>query len=177
MCAHSYMAYFIPPSLTGMYRFFKKNSLVSFWLLNPTILEGQWLEAEMAKGRSYRKKIAFRSPSCIGLKFKTFLGPLFTRTGKEKPSRNGRRPQRLMSLMSRNRVGSGKFIFLLLSNCPVAFGSLKSTAAVCWVWAAQGSCAFHLGAQARPWVLSAPPAPVKGGSAHPSWGMHLFDTT
>ncbi|XP_019501114.1 PREDICTED: membrane-anchored junction protein isoform X1 [Hipposideros armiger] len=36
------------------------------------------------------------------------------RTGKEKPSRNVRSPQRLISLMSRNRVGSGKFVFILL---------------------------------------------------------------
>ncbi|XP_023593990.1 membrane-anchored junction protein isoform X1 [Trichechus manatus latirostris] len=34
------------------------------------------------------------------------------RTWKEKPSRNSRRPQHLMSLMSRNRVGSRKFLFI-----------------------------------------------------------------
>uniref|UniRef100_A0A452R9K9 Glycoprotein hormone subunit alpha 2 n=1 Tax=Ursus americanus TaxID=9643 RepID=A0A452R9K9_URSAM len=38
------------------------------------------------------------------VKFKTFLRPLFIRTKKEKPSRNGRRPQHLISLISRNRI-------------------------------------------------------------------------
>eukprot|EP00069_Balaena_mysticetus_P016836 bmy_10195T0 len=82
----------------------------------------------MEKGQSYRRKnrtclgsqktvpstdvispyqqIAFRPPSCKGVKFKTFLG-LFIRTEKEKPSRNGRRPQHLISLMFRTRILSG----------------------------------------------------------------------
>lgn len=89
----------------------------------------------MGNGQSYRRKnrsclgslkpdpssdvkflhqqIAFRPPSWKRVKFKTFLG-LFIRTEKEKPRKNARRPQYLMSLMSRTRVGSEKFIFVLL---------------------------------------------------------------
>ena len=63
--------------------------------------------------KSLHQQIAFRPPRWKRVKLKTFLG-LFIRIEKEKPSKNARRPQRLMSPMSRTRVGSGKFIFVLL---------------------------------------------------------------
>lgn len=67
------------------------------------------------------QQIAFTPSGCTGVQFKTFLGPLLIRTRKENPSRNVRRPQHLVSPMSRNRVGAGKLIYcpLIIAAAPV----------------------------------------------------------
>lgn len=67
-----------------------------------------------ANVKSVHQQIAFRLPCSVGVKFKTFLGVLLNRTGKEKPNKDCRRLWPLISLVSRNKVGPGKFPFVLL---------------------------------------------------------------